>query len=267
MSLRVLYGRRRVIRFLSGGAVSLLLSAKASQVWAEAQRRVAGKLRVVMIDPGHGGQDPGAIGVSGTREKFVALDTARAAAKRLEATGRYRVLMTRDSDEYIPLQGRVELAQKAGADLFMSVHADANRNRHIHGASVYTLSEKASDEEAAELAARENRSDKIAGVDLSNHEPIVSEILYDLARRQTNNMSQRFAQALVSELGRDVLLLDNTHRSAGFVVLKAPDIPSALVELGCLSNAAEERELRETKYQQRLAESLARSVNDYFQHS
>lgn len=266
MSFRVVYGRRQMIRLLSGGAVSLVLSTKASRVWAETQQR-AGKQRVVMLDPGHGGQDPGAIGVSGTREKFIALATASAAARYLEAMGHYRVLMTRDSDEYIPLQQRVELAQKAGADLFMSVHADANPNHQIHGASVYTLSEKASDAEAAELAARENRSDRVAGVDLSGHEPIVSEILYDLARRQTNNMSQRLAQALVSELGREVPLLDNTHRSAGFVVLKAPDIPSALVELGCLSNAYEERELRETKYQQKLAESLARSVNDYFVHA
>lgn len=264
MNFRAMYGRRQVIRLMSGGMVSLVFSAKAARVWANTLQRNSGRRHVVMLDPGHGGQDPGAIGISGTREKYIALDTARAAARRLEATGRYHVLMTRDSDEYIPLTGRVEMAQKAGADLFMSVHADANRNHHIHGASVYTLSEKASDEEAAELAARENRSDRVAGVDLSRHEPIVSEILYDLARRQTNNMSQRFAQALVAELGREVPLLDNTHRSAGFVVLKAPDIPSALVELGCLSNAAEERELRSGRYQQKLADSLARSVNDYF---
>ena len=265
MSLRIRYGRRQVIRLLSGGAVSLVLSAKAGRVWAESQRRAAGKPRVVMLDPGHGGQDPGAIGVSGTYEKFIALATARAAARYLEDSGRFRVLMTRDADEYIPLQQRVLLAQNAGAELFMSVHADANRNHRIHGASVYTLSEKASDEEAAELAARENRADTIAGVDLSKHEPVVSEILYDLARRQTNNMSQRFAHALVSELGREVPLMDNTHRSAGFVVLKAPDIPSALVELGCLSNPSEERELRQAGYQQKLAESLARAVGDYFE--
>ncbi|HEY7989748.1 MAG TPA: N-acetylmuramoyl-L-alanine amidase [Stellaceae bacterium] len=264
MNFRVMYGRRQMIRLMSGGVVSLAFSANAARVWAETQQRRAGKQRVVMLDPGHGGQDPGAIGISGTREKYVALDTARAAARRLEATGRYHVLMTRDDDQYIPLIDRVEMAQKAGADLFMSVHADANHNHHIHGASVYTLSEKASDAEAAELAARENRADKVAGVDLSHHEPIVSEILYDLARRQTNNMSQRFAQVLVAELGREVPLLDNTHRSAGFVVLKAPDIPSALVELGCLSNASEERQLRDGRYQQKLAESLVRSVNDYF---
>ena len=267
MGLSVEFGRRQAIRYLSGGAVALVLSTRASRVWAETQRRLAGKQRVVMIDPGHGGIDPGAIGVNGTYEKGIALATAREAARLLEASGHFRVLMTRDSDEYIPLQQRVELAQNAGADLFMSVHADANRNHHIHGASVYTLSEQASDAEAADLAARENRADRVAGVDLSKHEPVVSEILFDLARRQTNNMSQRLAQAIVSELGRDVALMDNTHRSAGFVVLKAPDIPSALVELGCLSNAGEERELRQTAYQHKLAFSLARSIGDYFEHA
>ncbi len=264
MKVRVEYGRRQLMRLLSGGAVALIFSSKSSQIWAETARRIAGKPRTVMLDPGHGGQDPGAIGVRGTREKFVALDTARAVGKLLEGTGRYRVLMTRVDDEYIPLQGRVEKAQAAGADLFISIHADANRNHRIRGASVYTLSEKASDAEAADLAARENNSDRVAGIDMSKHEPIVNEILYDLARRETNNLSQRFAQALVGELGRQVLLMDNTHRSAGFVVLKAPDIPSALVELGCLSNAYEERELNQAKYQQKLAQSLARSVSDYF---
>ncbi len=267
MGLRVEYGRRQLIGLLSGGVVCFVFSTNTSRAWAQAQRRVGGNRRIVMIDPGHGGQDPGAIGVAGTREKYVALDTARAIARQLEATGRYHVLMTRDTDEYIPLQDRVAMAQTGGAELFVSVHADANHNHHIHGASVYTLSEKASDEEAAELAARENSSDRVAGIDLSKHEPIVNEILYDLARRETNNLSQRFAQALVAELGRDVTLMDNTHRSAGFVVLKAPDIPSALVELGCLSNAHEERALREVRYQAKLADSVARSIDDYFLHS
>ncbi len=267
MGLRLEFGRRRLIGLLAGGVICFVFSTKASRAWAQAQRRVRGNRRIVMIDPGHGGQDPGAIGVAGTREKFVALDTARTIARQLESIGGYRVLMTRDSDEYIPLQDRVTMAQTVGAELFVSVHADANHNHHIHGASVYTLSERASDEEAAELAARENSSDRVAGIDLSKHEPIVNEILYDLARRETNNLSQRFAHALVAELGREVTLMDNTHRSAGFVVLKAPDIPSALVELGCLSNAHEERELRQVRYQVKLADSVARSIDDYFVHS
>jgi N-acetylmuramoyl-L-alanine amidase len=265
MNMRVMYGRRQVIRFLSGGTLGLVLSASSSQLWARTMRR-SGRERVVMIDPGHGGIDPGCIGIHGTREKLVALATATAVARHLERTGQYRVMMTRRDDEYIPLMERVAMAQQVGADLFMSVHADANPNHSIHGASVYTLSEKASDAEAAALADRENHADDhVVGLHLANHEPLVNEVLYDLSRRQTNNQSQCFAQAVVSELGRHVELLDNTHRSAGFVVLKAPDIPSALVELGCLSNASEERELRQSRYQQKLAASLARSITDYFE--
>ena len=256
-------GRRVALRLLATSAAGALIALHANRVFAEIQAR-ASRPRLVMLDPGHGGMDPGAIGVSGTHEKLVTLATALEAAKLLEATGKYRVQLTRSEDVYIPLTERVEQAQSAGADLFMSIHADANPNHRIRGASVYTLSEQASDAEAAELAARENRSDRVAGVDLSNHEPIVSEILFDLARRQTNNMSLRFAQDIVSELGREVQLMVNTHRSAGFVVLKAPDIPSALVELGCLSNAVEERDLRQTSYQRKLAATLTHSIDDYF---
>jgi N-acetylmuramoyl-L-alanine amidase len=257
-------GRRRALKLMAGAGASAVLSLSAKSAFAQTQRHVMRKPRVVMLDPGHGGIDPGAIGVNGTHEKAIALATAKEAAKMLEATGRFRVLLTRDDDHYIPLADRVEMAQNAEAELFMSIHADANHDHSVHGASVYTLSEHASDEEAADLAARENRSDKVAGIDLSRHEPIVSEILFDLARRQTNNMSLRFADAIVGELGRQVTLMVHTHRSAGFVVLKAPDIPSALVELGCLSNAQEERELRLVNYQHKLAVSLAYSISDYF---
>jgi len=219
-----------------------------------------------MLDPGHGGLDPGAIGITGVYEKHISLAAAREAARMLEATGRYEVKLTRDDDEFIPLTDRVQRAEAVNADLFLSIHADANHDSHIRGASVFTLSDQASDAGAAALATRENKADRIAGVDISNRDPIVGEILFDLARRQTNNMSLRLASALVDELGRDVPLLNNTHRSAGFVVLKAPDIPSVLVELGVLSNWEEERSLRQPAYQQRLAGSIVRSINDYFEH-
>jgi len=218
----------------------------------------------VVLDPGHGGIDPGAIGYSGAYEKDIALATARELGRLLESTKRYRVQFTRNDDEFVPLQDRVARAHSAGAELFLSIHADALPNAGIRGASVFTLSERASDREAAELAARENKADLIAGIDLSRHEPVVSEILLDLARRQTNNLSIRLARDMVLELGREVRLLNNTHRSAGFAVLKAPDIPSALVELGCLSNKEEDRLLQQSSYQRRLAAGLARSVNDYF---
>ncbi len=259
--------RRDLLRLMGCSAVGIAVAVGTGRALAEVPSRSARKLRTVMIDPGHGGLDPGAIGVSGTYEKSVTLATAHEVARLLEATGRFSVRLTRDTDVFVPLAERVERAQAAAADLFMSIHADANPNHSIRGASVYTLSEQASDAEAEDLAARENRADTVAGVDLSHHEPIVSEILYDLARRQTNNMSLRFAQNLVTELGHQVVLMNHTHRAAGFVVLKAPDVPSALVELGCLSNWSEERELRQPLYQSKLAASLVRSVNDYFERS
>lgn len=220
--------------------------------------------RTVVLDPGHGGIDPGAIGLSGVYEKDLALDAARLVARQLEASKRYRVVLTRTSDEFVPLQDRVARARAADGDLFLSIHADALPDPGMRGASVFTLSEKASDKEAAALAARENKVDLIAGIDLSRHAPEVSSILIDLARRQTNNQSIRLARRLVNDLGQDVRMLNNSHRSAGFAVLKAPDIPSALVEMGCLSNRQEEHALRMPSYRQKVAIGIARSINDYF---
>jgi N-acetylmuramoyl-L-alanine amidase len=255
--------RRLLLRLLAGAAVGG--AAAVSPAFAEAQlARTARKPHLVVLDPGHGGIDPGCIGFSGVYEKDIALATAKDVARQLEATRRYRVKMTRTGDEFIELQERVAFARAEGADLFLSIHADALPEPGVRGASVFTLSEKASDKEAAELAARENKADLIGGIDLSRHEPVVSEILFDLARRQTNNLSIRLARDLVSELGREVRLLNNSHRSAGFVVLKAPDIPSALVELGCLSNREEDALLQKIGYQRKLATGLVRSINDYF---
>ena len=258
--------RRHLLYLLGAGAAGGALCRKVPTAFAAAQPRGTHRRRTIMLDPGHGGLDPGAIGITGVYEKHISLAAAREAARMLEATGRYEVKLTRDDDEFIPLTDRVQRAEAVNADLFLSIHADANHDSHIRGASVFTLSDQASDAGAAALATRENKADRIAGVDISNRDPIVGEILFDLARRQTNNMSLRLASALVDELGRDVPLLNNTHRSAGFVVLKAPDIPSVLVELGVLSNWEEERSLRQPAYQQRLAGSIVRSINDYFEH-
>ena len=258
-------GRRQLLRGLFGVGASCFGIGKASSALAETwAAKTAVKTHLVVLDPGHGGVDPGAIGYSGVYEKDIALATARELGRVLEASKRYRVQLTREDDEFVPLQDRVARAHSAGAELFVSIHADALPDAGTRGASVFTLSERASDREAAELAARENKADLIAGIDLSRHEPVVSEILLDLARRQTNNLSIRLARDMVLELGREVRLLNNTHRSAGFAVLKAPDIPSALVELGCLSNKDEDRLLQQASYQRRLASGLARSINDYF---
>jgi len=249
--------------------VGRIAAASAVATWdfrglALAATAKAPARRIVVLDPGHGGVDPGATGISGIFEKEIALETVRLAASQIETNKRYKVVLTRTDDDFVALEDRVSRARAAHGDLFLSIHADAIPEPGVRGASVFTLSEHASDAEAAALAQRENRADLIAGIDLSRHTPEVSSILLDLARRQTNNQSIVLARKLVAELGRDVRLLNNSHRSAGFVVLKAPDIPSALVELGCLSNREEEKLLRLTTYQKKLATGILRSVNDYF---
>lgn len=226
-------------------------------------RKPAPKLYTVVVDAGHGGVDPGCIGHTGTYEKDVVLDTALRLARGLEASKRYKVALSRHTDDFVTLEERVIHARAINADLFVSVHADALPERSERGASVFTLSDKASDKEAAMVAERENKSDLVAGVKYTA-DPQVNEILFDLARRQTNNLSLQLAQKLVTELGRHVRLLNHTHRSAAFVVLKAPDIPSALVETGCLSNPDEERELRNGNYRQMVSGALLASINAYF---
>lgn len=257
--------RRNILKFLSMAGVSL---AAPLQNALAAPRRAAGPYRksplyTVVVDAGHGGVDPGCIGHIGTYEKDVVLDTALKLARSLEASKRYKVSLSRSDDTFVSLEERVIHARAVNADLFLSVHADALPEESARGASVFTLSEKASDKEAAMVAARENASDRVAGVAYTK-DPEVNEILFDLARRETNNLSIRLANELVAELGRRVRLLRNTHRSAAFVVLKAPDIPSALVETGCLSNPEEERDLRRASYRQIVAGALLHSVNDYF---
>ncbi len=219
---------------------------------------------VIALDPGHGGADPGTISVSGAYEKHITLAMARAIRVELEKTGRFRVMMTRDRDIFIRLRDRIARAREAGADLFISLHADSIANSAISGPSVYTLSEKASDQEAAALAEKENRADLIVGMDLSNESREVTNILIDLAQRESMNQSARFAEVLIRELKRRTKVLRNTHRFAGFAVLKAPDIPSVLVELGFLSNKRDEWALRNGGYRRKLATGFAGSIAGYF---
>ena len=227
------------------------------------QRRANEKV-LVAIDAGHGGVDPGAIGVSGVYEKQIVLNAARVLKSELERTGRYKVLLTRDRDVFLRLRERIAIARRAGADLFVSLHADSIPNRKLRGASVYTLSEKASDKEANLLAVNENKSDIIAGMDFGTETPEVTSILIDLAQRETMNHSARFAGMLVREMRGEVKLLKTAHRFAGFAVLKAPDIPSVLVELGFLSNNHDEKLLRSTAHLKRVAGALRRSIDNYF---
>ena len=220
--------------------------------------------RVIAIDPGHGGVDPGTVGGSGTYEKHITLTMAREIRDRLQATGRYKVVLTRDRDVFVRLRDRIAVTREAGAELFISIHADAIKNKRIRGLSIYTLSEKASDKEAAALAAKENKADLIAGIDLTKETPEVTNILIDLAQRESMNQSARFAAQLVKELARETKLLRNTHRFAGFVVLKAPDVPSVLMELGFLSNRQDEAALRRKSYRAKLIAALARDADAYF---
>jgi N-acetylmuramoyl-L-alanine amidase len=219
---------------------------------------------MIALDPGHGGVDPGATGYNGAHEKDITLATAREVRRQLEATGRYRVMMTRDEDEFIPLRERVARAREAGAQLFISLHADSIVGSQVRGMSIYTLSDKASDHEAETLAAKENRSDAIGGIDLSHENDQVATILIDLAQRDTRNHSHHFAGLVLHEVGRIQKLLPKPDRSAGFAVLTAPDVPSVLIEMGYLSSSEDVGLLTQADHRQRLAGALVRAIDSYF---
>jgi N-acetylmuramoyl-L-alanine amidase len=225
----------------------------------------ASRKRVVVIDPGHGGIDPGAVGSSGTYEKDVVLAMGLELRRQLEATGRYSVIMTREADSIVRLRDRLWVARESDGELFLSLHADSLVGApDVRGASVYTLSEQASNDEAARLASKENRADILAGIDLSDQEDIVTEILIDLAQRDANNKSVQVAEHFVSELKSVTKMARQRRSQAGFVVLKSPDMPSVLVELGYLSNAADERALRDPAHLSGLARAMVAAIDQYF---
>jgi N-acetylmuramoyl-L-alanine amidase len=227
--------------------------------------RIKGK-PIIIIDPGHGGPDSGAISVLGIYEKNIVLAVGKELKKILEESGQYTVKMTRENDRFIPLRDRVKFARKQNGDLFMSLHADSIQSSDVSGASVYTLSEKASDKEAEKFAERENKSDLIAGVNLNNQENDVTTILIDLASRETMNQSKFLANTVIrnfEENNVDVLAR-SPHRSAGFAVLKALDIPSVLVEMGYLTNARQAKELNSPTHHRKIARALKASIDDYF---
>ncbi|PWB62764.1 MAG: N-acetylmuramoyl-L-alanine amidase [Bradyrhizobiaceae bacterium] len=235
-------------------------------VQREPARRSDDSRPVVVLDPGHGGPDTGTIAASGEMEKAMVLDFALALRERLEKTGKYRVHMTRTDDRFIPLAERVRIARSQEAALFISIHADAlaRNDGETRGATVYTLSEDATDAEAARLAEAENRADVIAGVDLSVEPNEVADILIDLAQRETKNFSAQFARTLVGELKTAARLHKKPIKSAGFRVLKAPDVPSVLVELGYVSNPKDLKLLMSEAWRSRVTESIAQAINTYF---
>jgi N-acetylmuramoyl-L-alanine amidase len=219
---------------------------------------------LVMLDPGHGGKDPGAIGVSGTYEKQVSLATALELKRQLTAGGQYKVELTRTRDVFVPLDERVARAQAHGAMLFVSMHADALGDHAVRGASVYTLANTASDAQSAALAQRENSADRFLGPAWRGTSPEVARILASLVRQETRQGSGRLARDLVGSLDQDLPMLPNPNRHAGFVVLKAADIPSVLVEMGFMSNPRDEALLRQATHRTLVARSMKRAVDAYF---
>ena len=234
---------------------------------SDAPPKVEGDARpLIVIDPGHGGIDNGAKGTGGELEKDVVLAFALILREKLEAQGKYRVAMTRSEDEFIALGERVRFARSRNAALFVSVHADALPKREglAEGATVYTLSENASDAEAARLAETENKADVIAGVDLTAEPDDVANILVDLAQRETKTFSMQFARTVVEELKSAARLHKHPLKSAGFKVLLAPDVPSVLVELGYMSTKDDLKQLTSANWRARTAQALAQAVDAYF---
>ena len=241
------------------------ISAKDAAAELEKLKKPLAAKPLIVLDPGHGGKDPGAISASGYYEKHITLKMAKELKQTLEATGKYRVMLTRSDDRALALKSRVKIARDAKADLFISIHADSAKNSRAKGLSVYTLSERASDRESAALAERENKVDALINMDFSDKTPEVANILIDLARRDTMNTSKDLANYMVSEMSRTVRVLPDTHRFAGFAVLKAQDIPSVLVEIGYLSNREEERLIRSPAYREKLAKALTKAIDKFFE--
>jgi N-acetylmuramoyl-L-alanine amidase len=221
---------------------------------------------IVVLDPGHGGLDFGAVSSTGIMEKDIVLQFAMRLRDHLEQTGKYRVVLTRTDDSFIPLSDRVRMARIRQAALFISLHADALKKREgdAQGATIYTLSETASDAEAARLAEDENRADVIAGIDMSHEPGDVADILIDLAQRETKAFSMQFARDLVADLKKVARMHKTPMKSAGFKVLKAPDVPAVLVELGYVSNKVDLAQLTSDAWQARTAGAIRPSSDKIF---
>ena len=220
---------------------------------------------IVVLDPGHGGIDGGAKGAQGTIEKEITLAVSKQIAGLLSESGPFDVRLTREEDIFLSLRERVDFARRHKADLVVSVHADSLRQKWVRGASIYTLSKKASDELAAELAASENMADIVAGLDNPVEEDAVSDILADFTARETKTFSRAFSATLVRQLQSEINLIKNPQRSADFVVLKAPEIPGALVELGYLSNPDDEKLMADPRWQAEISRLISEAIVAFFE--
>ena len=253
---------RYVIDIRSSGTVlptiDSTIRARASIPTTSTER--ANVRKVIVIDAGHGGRDPGALGEH-AREKEITLQAARALKTRLEATGRYRVVMTRSDDTYVPLENRVQISRRASADLFISLHADAGANAQTRGASVYTLSDEGSARVARNVTSN---SDWFIDASVPGGTRAVKEILFDLTQRATRNKSGAFAEILIDKVGDNAPLLTRAHRDARYVVLFAPDVPAVLLEMGFITNPADEKLLTNEKERTKIVEAIHASIDEYF---
>jgi N-acetylmuramoyl-L-alanine amidase len=222
--------------------------------------------RIIIIDPGHGGNDPGTISPRGYPEKNVTLAFAKEIHKMLNQTSRYQAVLTRSEDTGVALRDRYGIARELGANLFISLHADSNPHKDLKGFSVYTLSAIASDEESQKLATTENKADVLLGLDLTENCPEISNILIDLAQRDTLNKSIYFAGCFLESALKGYKLPVSSPRHADFAVLKAPDIPSVLIELGYLSNSEDEARLIDKNYQKKIAQVLIKAIDNFFEN-
>lgn len=218
----------------------------------------------IVIDPGHGGIDGGAVGKNGAQEKDIVFAFAQVVREKLLSAGPFDVLMTREEDKFMSLRDRLEFSRRSKADLFISIHADSLRQRFVRGSTIYTLSKKASDQLSAKLAETENSADLVGGLAVEEEVEAVADILVDLTTSETKRFSRRFSSILVENLGTEVRLIKNPQRSAAFGVLKAPEVPSVLLELGYLSNLDDERLLQSPEFKAKAGQAIAQSVLDFF---
>lgn len=245
-------------------AAQLLAAAPPAPAPTPVEAPVPAGLPVVYLDAGHGGVDMGAVGGKDVYEKTIVLDFARQVAAHLTRGGKVKPMLTRADDVFIPLAERVKIARQGGAALFMSIHADTLNEASVHGATVYTISDRASDAEAARLAAKENAADRAGGLADSEDVVDVNDILFDLTRRESRAMSHVFAQGLVAAWRFAGDLNKNPVRSAGFVVLKAPDVPSVLLELGYLSSVHDIARLTSVEWRDQATAKVAEAIERYF---
>ena len=251
--------------FVAEAALAAKLQAQPQASEPPAPLAAASGRPVIVIDPGHGGIDAGASGLSGSVEKILVYDFSLALAAKLEAAGAYEVILTRKGDIFVSLGDRVKIARDRQAALFVSIHADTlSESAKVQGATIYTVSENASDQEAGRIAEKENQADSAAGVDGREEASGVSDILFDLTRRETRAYSHLFARTLVGVWQAAGRLNKNPQRSAGFKVLKAPDVPSVLIELGYLSSEQDVAALNSAEWRDKASSTIAQSIGQFF---